>query len=301
MAERNATLSARRAYFSEEFDSSLEDLLIAVFQKADKPRDRVYTASSGKSFVFGSVDRMPTNQGIFVRIFEYEEGATGVVDLDYDSKTADIEELLPPGKRHFLLTQIVVLIRKNEIFACGLGNKNGIISQAIRSLGLKNGAISEQTVVAIHDLPASATVEEIRRVGIREIVLPVSDYLQALPPTAGLGSLGAALFERAKDKSVHKKRQATSGRLILKRNRFKKDELRRDEWLTSVGIAAINDDEVESFTIVLESGKKITASRTKRQKVAKLNRFGNTVSYLSAKNAILTFVGELDEDDAVIE
>ena len=229
MGNKVTTLVAKRAYFPDDFEKTLEDVLNEIYAHEVSSRERIVAVSGERSLVFASLERNPINDGVFLRIFEFEKGATGIINFDFSSTSADIEEHLPPKEREFLREQISMLVSGNEIYACSFGNRNRMIARAILDLAGKMTALTSGVGMRIEDLPANVTVEEIQRIGVRELHFLFTDYLESVSQRTSLGSrvLDALLLQMRGTSAIHK-RKATVAKFKASRGAFGKEELHRD-------------------------------------------------------------------------
>jgi hypothetical protein len=79
------------------------------------------------------------------------------------------------------------------------------------------------------------------------------------------------------------------GKLQLRRGKFSKDEVKRDEWLTMIGEEILTAGSSDSYTIVLENGRKISNKQLRKSQSVKLRRYANSFSYEHAKQALIQF------------
>ena len=296
LGDRWTTLTAKRAYF--ENDETFEAFLSKIFERELRGDDRIVAANDGRSFVFAPLERNSLNEGVFLRILEFSNGATGLVNLSFPTGDVDVEEILPPDQKKFLHTQIILLVKGNFIYSCGLGNRNTQCVRAVQAIAERAEINEARAVFKIADLPSKISIAEIERIGVKEVTFSIVEYLENFPASnVPKLPLMQSMFAQAKDIGGHHKRASTIARIKLKHKKFKKDERQRDEWLTDVGVAVLEDGEVDDFSIELDNGKKVHASNLKRQKRVKVASYGNTIKYLSAKNVLIDFSREPDEDE----
>lgn len=299
MSDRTKTLVAKVAYFTDDFEDSLEGLLRAIFQKVSKPRERVVQNDLLKSTVFGVLEENPSGPGVYVRVYEFEEGATGVINFDSTNTTASVEEFLPPEGRRFLSDEVCMLVNENRVMTCGFGNRNRSLSGSIIKLALALGLVKDVTSLSIEDLPNQVSLRELRDVGVRSINLDVTGYLESLPPSVSIKDkiLRALLVQPLSDEE-HRKRAATVARIGVKRGAYSKDEIHKDKWLTELGEDVLTEADAGDYTIILENGKKLTAKQLRRQKPVKVKRHANSVNYDQVKMELHQFAKEVMADEA---
>jgi hypothetical protein len=240
--------------------------------------------------------------GVFARLFEFEEGATGLIDLAKSDMSEEIEELLPPQDRHFLSEEIVLLISHNHVIACGLGNKQGTFAQAMALLAERSGATDPLIGLRIADVPNKTTLDTIAREGVKTIELNIESYLATLEGYDRgpfRDRVMDRLFTRPDSSGGLEKRAQLTGRLHLKRGRFKKEEIERDEWLTSLGTVIVESDYEGSYKIVLENDQIVSNENLRVTKPVGINRHANSVSYSQTKLELASFLKELEVSGAL--
>lgn len=90
-----------------------------------------------------------------------------------------------------------------------------------------------------------------------------------------------------------KRRANAIGKIVLKRGRFEKDEVRKDDWLTDIGVELADADAVDRFTLTLEDGTKVSNSMLRKSKIVLLPRHANSFSFDHAKKALEQYYKDL--------
>ena len=121
MAKRQKLISLQRAYFNKGFNSTLQEVVERTFAKVPNAKDRIIDLDMVSKQVFMSVESNG-GDGIFVRVFDFEEGATGVINLDTTDTQRAIEEFSHPQAKNFLKDQVIFLFVDNTVLACNDGN-----------------------------------------------------------------------------------------------------------------------------------------------------------------------------------
>ena len=302
MNTRTKTLALQRAYFNEGYNGSLENLLKAAFSKLDRNKDRVVDVDLFKSRLFASCDDCLTGEGVFLRVFEYEKGAIGVIDSDTNDQAAVVEAFDHPENREFLKDEIVIYVVNNHIIACNLGNKSGTFASNVLNFCTKAGVLNPDINMLIADVPDKTTLDRLDKVGVKSVDFGITTYMERLDistsSTVGARIMGMILAEPEESSAIRKRANAV-GKLSLRRGRFTKNEAHKDEWLTGIGKELMVAGSSESFTIDLEDGTRLSNSSLKRSKSVKLRRHANSYSFENAKMELSNFYKQLKNDGSL--
>lgn len=300
--KRPKTLSLQRAYFNEGFNGSLEAILRVSLEQLTQARDRVVAVDLVSSQFFAGYEVGSSGEGIFVRLLEFEQGAIGVINLDTDDHSAAVEEFFHPHKRDFLKSEMVCLIDGNHIIACNMGNKSGTFASSVLELARKAGAVNDDVRLRIADVPDRVTLARIQETGVKEVDFSIETFFENLD----LGLRGKKpskimqiIFGMPSDGAATRARGNAIGRLILKRGRFERDEVKRDPWLTDIARELTEAEPVDRYTITLEDNSKISNSSLKKTKVVRLNRHANSFSFESAKVELEIYRRELGREGSL--
>lgn len=294
--KRPKTLSLQRAYFNEGFNGSLEAILSVSLGKLTQARDRVVAIDLVSSQFFAGYEEEPSGNGIFVRPLEFEQGAIGVINLDTDDHSAAVEEFFHPHKRDFLKSEVVCLIVGNHIVACNMGNKSGTFASSVLDLAKRGDVVSDDVRLRIADVPDRVTLARIKEIGVKEVDFSIETFFENLDVDARgekRSRVMQMIFGMPADEATTRARANALGRLILKRGRFEKDEIKRDPWLTNIASELTQAEPVDRYTITLEDDSKISNSSLKKSKIVRLNRHANSFSFESAKAELEMYRREL--------
>ena len=302
MSYRSKTLSLQRAYFNEGFNSTLETVLRNMFDKLPSAQDRMIKIDFYSRQLFASFDDAAGKDGIFVRVLEFEDGAIGVINLDTANSSAVVEEFLHPKKQDFLKEEIVFYVVRNHIVACNLNNKKRPLADNILTLAQKAGVLGNEVHMKIAEVPDQTTLDHIQEVGVREVDFKITSFMENLniPRDQKPGSrIMQMILGMPADHNTTRKRANATGRIILKRGGFKKDEIRRDQWLTDIGAELMIADSSDDFNLILEDGSKISNASLKKSKIVKLPRHANSFSFEHAKRELASYYNELASDGSL--
>ncbi|MCH2165330.1 MAG: hypothetical protein MK098_11845 [Marinovum sp.] len=223
--------------------------------------------------------------GSVLRVFDYEAGATGAINLDSTDASRAIEAFEHPENKNFLKEQSIIMIDGNHLYTCGLGNKDGTFAANVLDIAAKSEVLSQDVRMQVADVPNQMEIERVNSTGVKKVEFALNNYFEKLKlaprQPAGLRVL-KKLFGEKVDAEETQRRAEMLGRVVLKRNRFRRDEVQKDQWLTEVGEEILTAGSADDFLIVLEDNSKIRADQLQRTKQVKINKHANTFSYSHA-------------------
>lgn len=300
MSQRSKTLSLQRAYFNEGFNGTFEDVLRNTFAKLTIAEARTIAVDLFSSHLFASLEE--ATHGIFLRVLEFEQGAIGVINLNTTDNSVAVDEFFHPNKRNFLKEEIVCYVVRNHIVTCNMKNKGGTFAANVLQLARGADVLGGDVTMRIADVPDQTTLNRITEVGVKEIDFSITSYLENLNISTRKEKVARYLqmaLGMPEDASKLRKRANTTGRVILKRGRFTKEEVHQDQWLTELGRELMADETSESFKIVLEDNTKVSNSMLKKSKSVKLPRHANSFSFDHAKKELEAYYQELAANRAL--
>jgi hypothetical protein len=295
MSKKETMLVLKKAYFDDGYNGSMEQIVSDIDKKLPNKNERTYHSDFFKTFEIALIEKQLNNDGVFVRIHSSEDETIGLIDQEAESAKNDLEEHRPPEKKRFLSEEIVLYIKGNNIFTCGLGNKAGVVQNIIGNIAEKAEIIEKSFGMKVSDVPNQGELKRVKEIGIKKIDLGIDGYLTSIDQL-DYKSLKNKIFEKIfgfpdSAESI-KKRANTHGRLILSRSKFKKEEIQKDDWLTSVG-ETIVESGADDYTIILEDGTKISTAKLKVSKPVRIKKHANTFSYNEVKAALYQYYKDL--------
>lgn len=302
VATRSKTLSLLRAYFNEGYNGSLEEVLKRSFARLPSAQDRIVPIDLISNQFFAGIEASQTGKGVFVRLLEFEQGAIGVVNLDTEDHSAAVEEFFHPDKRDFLKDEMVCYVVDDHIVACNMKNKAGTFCANVLEFASKAEAIGSDVKMRIADVPDKTTLRQLAEIGVKEVDFSIMSFFESLEidtrRQAGMRVMQMILGVSSDCKAT-KHRANAVGKMILRRGRFEKDEVHKDEWLTDIGRELMVAGSVEKYTITLEDGTKVSNASLKKTRSVKLKRHANSFAFESAKAELESFYRELVADGAL--
>ena len=154
----------------------------------------------------------------------------------------------------------------------------------------------------IADVPDRTTLERIENVGVRNVDFSINSFMENLNITtkdqAGTRIM-KMIFGMPAESAEVRKRANSVGRMILRRGRFERDEVPKDQWLTDIGKELMIAGSSDAFKIVLEDETKISNSALRKSKSVSLRRHANSYSFDSAKLELEQYYNELSADGSL--
>jgi hypothetical protein len=248
---------------------------------------------------YASLEDCSMGSGVFVRMFEAEDGGTGIIDLDTVDSSKALQEFFHPENKKFLKDEVVLLIVGDNAVSCNMKNKSGTCISGMVHLAQDSDLLGKDVKMRVADVPDRTIVERIDQVGVREVDFSITSYLAALD----LGvhwqqkpKLFRQLFGLPRSNGADQRKRANAmGRIVLKRGRFKPDEIKRDQWITEIAHEVAQENIPNSYRITLEDGTKISDEKLKKSKSVKISRHANSYDYANAKEEREQFYRELAE------
>ncbi len=302
MSYRTKTLSLQRAYFNDGFNGDLEQTLRNLFVKLSKANERIVDIDFFARRLFANIEDDATSKGVFLRVLEFEKGAIGVINFDTTNDIVAVDEFHHPKHRDFLRDEAVLYVVGNHIVACNLKNKHGTLAGNVLTLAQSAEVLERGVTLKISDVPDKTTLDRLRTVGVKEVDIGVTSYIQNLDflkSGSSFGKVVKSVFATPDDKDAIRKRANAVGKLSLRRGRFEKDELEKDQWLTEIGAEILEEGVSEDFKIRLEDGSTVSNSSLKKSKSVKLKRYANSFSYDGAKLELKNYFKALTLDGSL--
>jgi len=293
------SLVLKRCYVPDGSNISLEKVVEQIKGALPNHKERVFGDDLLKSYIIAYMQ--PDTQrgkGVYVGIYRQDIGATGLIDYSSSSEDAGVEEFKVPENRAWLDTEIVLYIVDNHILACNLSGKDKLLSKIFLEIAKRADIIRDDFVIDITDVPNTPELGRINKVGVKNIELNLTSYLSSIEEFAlkSQSSSVAQFFEKllGAPSSLEdvQKRAATKGKLLLSRGKFSKEEINKDEWLTSIG-GKIVDENLDDYTLTLEDGSKVSTKSLKVSKLVQLNKHANSFSREYAHLTLSAYYDEL--------
>lgn len=293
--KKSVTLSVHRAIIADEFPWTLASLLENLKSEGNIQNYIVDRGLFDKTAVkFPPFPK--TNQAVAAQFALYEEGAKkSTINTSGATETYSTTPLTAPEKEEFLDHEVAILVEGNFMIACGIGKRLGLLVDAIGKIASSCNVEMPPASLSFANTPNKLTVQKIRSVGVRSINFDASNFLGSLDISTKslIGSIfgSSASFtefqkeEMVADLSIYSKRSTKAKLETVKAT--------KNEWLEKAAVKTFQDDDVSSFTIVLDDGTEWKEGDLKLSRSVNIARDGSTFSMPEALQAMLDYLAEL--------
>lgn len=290
---RNVTLSVHRAVIDDSFPWTLSSLL-SELKSGMNAGDHVLK----RALLYHTAVKFPqfpkTNEALAAQIALYEQGAEkSTIRPD----TYSTNRLTAGENLEFLEHEVAILVDGNYMIACGLGKRQSLLIDAIAQLASRRGIEMHPTTLSFVTTPNQLTIERIRSIGVKSIVFDAANFLGSLdmPTKSLIGSLfgkSASMNDFVKQEmvaelSIHPKR--------VGRTKLDVIATPKSEWLENAAVKTFKDEDVDSYTIILDDDTKWKEGDLVLNRQVKIGADGSTFSMPEALHAMLTYMDELRE------
>ncbi len=218
----------------------------------------------------------------------------GLLDLETENASAQIETLSAPDKRRFVKAEAFVLAGRNKVVTVGFKNKAGTFLRALLDLAERCGINDDFRRTVLQDVTNEAELERIRRIGVKSVEFSITGYLADLDPNA-VGTLDsnvlARMFKRPMTRDDKRKTSRSRGKVILTRGDIRSEPVSTDEWLDEVAAAAFQ--EAEGYKIVLANNEEVKENRLRLSTTVNIRTHANTLHAHETKLAMEKYWEEL--------
>lgn len=292
---KSITLSVHKAIMDDSFPWTLSDLLgqmKAEVKSGDLVVDRgLYDKTAIK---FPSFPQ--TNKSVAAQFALYEEGAEkSTIRPVGENETYSTAPLPAPKEVEFLEHEVAILADGNFMVACGLGQRQGLLVDAIGKLADRCSIEMHPTALGFASTPNRLTVERIRSIGVKSVRFDAANFLGSLniPNDSLLGGIFGGMAtdavmqkqEMVAELSIHPKSR--------KRAILDAVETPKNEWLERTAVKTFQDKEVSSYTIILNDDTEWEEGDLKLRRKVNVARDGSTFSMPEAMQAMLDYLDEL--------
>lgn len=301
----------RCTYADVGFNGSLENIINGIMSNLPNHEDRAFDGGlMFKRYRLASVEQMSNDKGLYVRIVALHQTPMGVVDLQKSSTTLGVDEQSPPANSEWLEEDLFLLVKNNDVIACVTGRKDRVLEHMIWKLGTHSHTIANDFKFKISDVPNQNNLNKIKELGVKRVNFDIYDYLSALKgiPFESNGFIDDVsknkttmlrkMFATPDTNEGRKRRSNTTAKVMLSRGKFKKDEMRIDDWLTDIGQTLVDQDDTE-YTLILEDESVISTKELKISKRVKVQTHANTICPDKTRAELLQYHSELIRDGLI--
>lgn len=255
MRRKQTSLVFKEAHLDADGGSTFEDLLKIVGKKLPTVADRIVNLDLYTKIVVAEVVST-INELTFARLVELDEGATGLLNLDAESASAQIEAMDAPDQRRFVRSEAFVLVGGNRVITVGVKNKAGTYMRSLLELAEKCGVNETFRRTVLVDVANDAELTRIRKIGVKSVEFSITGYLADIDPDA-ISKIDSNVLKRMLKRPMseddRRKTAKSRGKVILTRGDIRSESVSTDEWLDEVAVAAFK--ETEGYKIQLANNE----------------------------------------------
>ena len=262
MKRKKTTLTLKEAHIGADSGATFQELFQRVGSELPTVVSRVHKVDLYTKLVIAEVSN--EDELTFARLVELEEGAAGLLNLETENASAQIEALPAPAQRKFVRSEAFVLIGGNHVITVGWKNKGGTFIRAMLDLAERCGINDDYDQTVLVDVANEAEVARIRELGVKSVEFYITGYLADLDPKAISGvdsGLIRRMFKRPMSRDERRKSSNARGRVVLSRGDIRSQEIETDLWLDEVAVAAFK--ETEGYRIVLGNDEELKGEKLK--------------------------------------
>ncbi len=287
---KTVTLSVHRAIVSDDFQWTIGSLLQGIKSNI-KTIDSSVDRDLFSKVEIGFPSFPETNDALAVKFALYEEGSEKSTILKkmtaetYSTGTQAAEE-----EHEFLDREVAILVDGNIMLACGLGNRCSLLIESISKLADRCGIKLHPTSFVFVDAANKLTLERIQSAGVKCVKFDATYYLGNLDNSPS--GIFDTVFGPASGEYAYQKQEMTA-EVIVSKTKLKTELRPKNEWLGRTAIDAFQDEDISSYTIVLDDDTEWREGHLKLKKSIKIPSDGSTFNEIAAFQAMMDYHREL--------
>jgi hypothetical protein len=296
-------LKAHRAIFSGSADITFEDIVTSIFRNVPDPTLRVSKSSKdgGPEVALAKFMTHPSNSGVAVVCSFYQPDAQRTtVSLSPGASEAKFGSQGAGDNNEFLDLNTVLFAVGDTVVSCALGGRTTSVCSAIHEIAVNAGLITPLTIFNLSDLPRPDVLDLINRVGVKKVEFNATVFLGALTQSRGDTIIEKIFSEIDTGEAIKRRREnaariSISSRLFHKNSELSIEEIKQDDWLSSVASTIFHDDDIEQYTFILGDNQRIRSGSLLRSKDVNLKRDGSSYDTQQAYTEMTNFYREIEQ------
>lgn len=295
--KKDVTLSVHRAVLIDECSWTLSELLDTI--RGSDGANRVVNRGFWDRTAVNFPQFPKTNEAVAAQFALYEEGAErSTVRREASSGDYSTAPISAPDASEFLNHEVAVLASGNFLIACGLGNRQTLLLDALGQLAAQSGIDFPPGCISLATIPNRLTVERIRSKGVKSIRFDAANLIGSLD----VSSKGVieSVFGSASGVTELKRQEMVAELSIRPRRIGRRSDVEivatpKDEWLSNTAVKVYNEDRISSYTIVLDDETEWTEGELKLTKSVSIAKDGSSYQMAEALQKMLEYMTELQE------
>lgn len=293
--KKDVTLSVHRAIIIDECRWSLAELLGAIRESGD--RNRVVPRGFWDRTAVKFPQFPSTNEAIAAQFALYEEGAErSTVKRSPASGDYSTEAIAAPDAAEFLNHEVAILVTGNFLIACGLGNRQTLLIEALGQLASDSGISFPPGCMSLATIPNKLTVERIRSIGVKSIKFDAANLLGSLDVSSqgvieSVFGSGAGITELKRKDMIAE--LSLRPKYLGKSSSLDVVETPKDVWLSKTAVKVYNEEQIDSYTIVLDDDTEWKEGELKLTRSVSVSKDGSSYQMAEALQKMLEYLHDL--------
>ncbi len=262
---RKMKLVAYRVVFTDHTKITFEEVLDQLNKRLPHHADRIFSApsSTDASVAISKFLIHPSNAGT-AAVFSmfHKDAEISTISFAGSSEELEFNTQAASEGEEYLDKNILLFGVDDMVIACGMGKRRNYLCSAIYHLAVKAGVLPHTTSFNFADIPRGNVLESINRVGVKQVDFDATTLIGSLTKSVQSNVLGAVFGSDSTGDAI-KRRRENIATLSVKNSRFWKkrvigiEEQDKNKWLDAVAVEVVQDEDVNSYTIVLNDDRPI--------------------------------------------
>lgn len=298
---RRMRLVAHRVVFTDETKITFEEILEQLKKQLPSHLDRVFDAqnTTDTSIAISKFLGHPSNTGIGTVISTFQKDAeVSTISFDQSPEELGFGTQSAAEGEEYLDKNFLLFAVDDIVISCGIGKRKSSLTSAIYHLAVSAGIIPHTTSFNFASMPRGDVLESIRAHGVKEVDFDATVLLGSLPKTLQ-SSVIDRLFGSTGAGEAIKRRRENVAKLKVKNSSFWRkpqltvEEQDKNEWLGEVAKEVVKDDDLLSYTIILNNDTPIKSGSLILSKVVAIAKEGTSFDIHEAHSEMVAFYQEI--------
>ncbi|NSX56552.1 hypothetical protein [Parasulfitobacter algicola] len=302
--KRKMKLVAYRVAFTDHTEITFEQILEQLQERLPLHSDRIFEApsSTDASVAISKFLKHPSNTGTGAVFSSFHKDAE-ISTISFDSSHEELgfgTQSASDGEE-YLDSNTVLFAVGDMVISCGIGKRKNYLCGVIYDLAVNAGVIPHTTSFNFADIPRGNVLESINKVGVKQVDLDATVLIGSLPKTVQSNVL-SKMFGSADRGNAIKRRRENVASISVKNSRFFNKggvgvvEQDKNEWLDSVAVEVVNDEDVNAYTIILNDNTPIRSGSLLRMREVDVEVEGSTFDVKDAHAKMVKYYHDVQRE-----
>ena len=184
--------------------------------------------------------------------------------------------------------------------ACNLGNRKLLLSQVILKFAERSGINLPPNSFSFTAAPNKLTIEKIRKKGVKRITFNVENYLGAFDLEED-NAFTRVFGRQASEKDLRREEMFAElvirpSSLLVGKN-LRAQPISKKQWLDDAAVKVFEDEDIESYTIVLNDDSRYNSGELKLSKKVRVRKRASSFNTADALQEMLNYLDEVKRLD----